>query len=323
MRLLVILGHEHDSNGKLSEDAEARCERAAELAHSYTEDYLILPTGGFGDYFNQGDSPHGRLVRDCLVSQGFDLSNFLPATASAGTVEDAWHTLRYVRQNRFTGNMDVVSSDFHMSRVRFIFSRTFPDLDISYYSANSKRDDTDLQKKERYEERRLREISRDWVDVARFDLDHFPESAIANLGDEVRHYDNLSLACVTAIVVAFTFSVTGSLPTFGLEIPNVSFLICAGLVGILYYLYLRFSATAGSARRVLKATEALYGSPGISFTRSHVRLLGFVVKTKGAISLLVAGLIAFLVLLAFLPQKDVEQGDADQSAIVPESKAGG
>ena len=307
-QLLVVLGHENDPDGTLSRDAEERCKVAAALAQSYDGDYRILPTGAFGDYFNRSDSPHGVILSTYLVSLGIDPSKILPPTISSGTVDDAWQTMKYVNSIKFTGDhIDLVTSAFHIQRARYVFSRVFPLYKIRCHEAANQSGGAREALQRRHEKKRLRETKRKWVDVSQLCLTALPDDCVSNLGEEVRHYDNLSLACVTAIVVAFGFVISGSLPSVGPAVPNVTYLGCALMVTALYYLYYRFAETAASARRVMKSVEMLYGVPGLSLTKTRGKLFGLSISAMTTISVLVSAVIAILVFCAFSPPKKVEQ----------------
>ena len=127
--LLVILGNTNDLSGILSDDAHSR----VQVAHRFVQNYehpkclAIVATGGFGDHFNKSDVPHGRLVSEQIRSLGIGDATLLSHIHSCGTLEDALGVLRIVREstNKISA-ITVVSSAYHMARVKFLFSRVFP-----------------------------------------------------------------------------------------------------------------------------------------------------------------------------------------------------
>src|SRR5262249_37573921 len=136
--VIVLLGNENDAAGNLSNFALARCSKAADLATRFPE-YPILPTGNFGR-FNRSDRAHGDLLREHLIALGVASQRVLIPTDSSNTLEDALVARKRVIDLGATA-LIVVTSEFHMRRVKYIFHRVFPDLSLNF----EKSDEASLQ----------------------------------------------------------------------------------------------------------------------------------------------------------------------------------
>jgi len=130
--LLVVLGSPNLANGKLLPFALSRCDKAFSLYQQCKDDFCkVLCTGGFGEEFNVTKTPHAQYTKQYLMSLGIPESNFLPHVESRFTLEDA-----SLAKETFDKYCDeeivIVSSDFHMRRVRYIFTTLYPKLNFKF-----------------------------------------------------------------------------------------------------------------------------------------------------------------------------------------------
>lgn len=155
--LVVYLGAPNDEKGKLSDISISRAEKTIQeyLAH---ENYKILCTGGFGDHFNTTEIAHGLYVRNFLIGKGVPDTNILEdVVLSNNTEEDALLLKPKVEEYGVT-NLIVVSSDFHMKRVRGIFEKIFVGYDLTFSEAETNLPEEEMKTLREHEERCLEEL---------------------------------------------------------------------------------------------------------------------------------------------------------------------
>jgi hypothetical protein len=268
-KVLVLMGNRTISEGILSIVARKRADKAIELMEN-DEDFNVIPTGAFGE-FNTSPMPHGELIRNYLMENGIDQSRILPHTTSSNTIEDAYGVLRVVneltKEDRKRLQIHVVTSHFHMERVKFIFGQVLQGHKLVYHALDIS-DDADAEKDELlYEKNKLLRTKKEWVDISSFNVKEFPESAYENLGYELRHYDNLSYLTLAGAFFSFSFLFSTTRFSECVWFMVGQYLSAVILVAIFWMIYLRLANTAASARHVMSAVEKLYGIPGISSTK--------------------------------------------------------
>lgn len=139
---IVILGSPNDRNGQLSAIALSRCEKAIAVLEDNPTAKIIC-TGGFGEHFNQTQWPHARYCKQYLMGHGVPECRFLTLVESRFTFEDAILTLPVLKRHQIS-SIEIITSDFHMNRVQYIFDSIFSDLAVSYSIAHSEMDHTEL-----------------------------------------------------------------------------------------------------------------------------------------------------------------------------------
>jgi uncharacterized SAM-binding protein YcdF (DUF218 family) len=92
---------------------------------------MIIPTGGWGAHFNTTAKPHGLYVRDFLAGCGIPDSAFTECIESSNTIEDARFSRPVVDRYGFR-RLIVVTSDFHVARARYFFTREFADTNLEF-----------------------------------------------------------------------------------------------------------------------------------------------------------------------------------------------
>lgn len=130
---IVVLGAPNDEQGNLSSLARERCDQALRV-HAQHPEARVIPTGGWGPHFNTAPEPHGHYVRAYLEAHGVPAAAFLAVVESRNTVEDA-ALCRPVVATHGIRRLIVVTSDFHLPRAQFLFSREFPDLSLAFSAA--------------------------------------------------------------------------------------------------------------------------------------------------------------------------------------------
>lgn len=133
--IVVILGALNDDEGNLSDMAIGRLTKGIE-EYKNNKNYKILCTGGFGEHFNRTDKPHAFYAKKYLLRQGILRGNLLEIAESHDTVRDAFLAKPIIDKYKVK-NLIIVSSDFHMKRVRYIFERVFEGYNLIFSEAKT------------------------------------------------------------------------------------------------------------------------------------------------------------------------------------------
>lgn len=308
--ILVLLGNRNDHEGNLSKVATKRADKAIEFLNEH-KDFAVITTGGFGEHFNTGSTAHGELLKRYLIQNGINENRILPHTRSCGTLEDAYGVLRSICRNPEIEQIHIITSEFHMERVEYIFSRVLQGYTLLYTPSEDKPEDADPTELNE-EPDKLIKLKKEWVDISNYDLNKFQSISYENLGYELRHYDNLSYLALVGAILAGIYILSNSI------IPECKWVMLAQYLGGIFlvltfwYLYQRLANTAGSFRRVMKAVEKFYSIPGLSSTKLlKEKLFGLeidipVKKVVPAIILLIlAALLTKLVVLLIQILSDI------------------
>jgi uncharacterized SAM-binding protein YcdF (DUF218 family) len=133
--LVVVLGSPNDEAGRLSEIGQGRNALGLDLyRHRRADGWKLLLTGGYGDHFNTTPLPHAHYARALMLKKGVPADDIVELAESRNTVDDAL-TARPIVERHGAPRLLVVSSDFHLARVEFIFRRVFPDRELEFAGA--------------------------------------------------------------------------------------------------------------------------------------------------------------------------------------------
>jgi uncharacterized SAM-binding protein YcdF (DUF218 family) len=133
--IIIILGSPNDEQGNLSDTAIGRLNKALQEYRRHPG-YKILCTGGFGEHFNTTDKPHACYAINYLLQQGLLETDILEIVESQNTLEDALISKPIVEKHGVKF-LVIVSSDFHMKRVKCIFGQVFTGYDLTFSSAKT------------------------------------------------------------------------------------------------------------------------------------------------------------------------------------------
>ena len=123
--IVVVLGAPNSESGELSSIAQARIDRAIELALE-RDDALLLLTGGWGN-FNPAPRPHAEYLKDYALSKGIPSHRIILSCHSSSTLEDAAFARDLLEDLEHEGELLVVTSDYHERRTEIVFRSMFPD----------------------------------------------------------------------------------------------------------------------------------------------------------------------------------------------------
>jgi hypothetical protein len=266
--LILLFGHENTSTG-LSAVASSRCDTAIELLLR-TPNSVILPTGTFGKFNKGGERPHASYLADYLLGKGVLDAQILPGTDSTNTFEDCLCARKVILDGGFS-DVHVVTSDYHAPRVKVILGNVFRDIKFVAHEAPTP---SECEAEERCKERKSRkQLAPNWITPPLYKVDaKFPEKIYDAAANDQRHYDTISLAVVTAIVVVSAFPFFSDSETFSGKWEAAVFFAAAFVIFALFTIYERAALTARTARRMLRVIEIGFGEYGFSANYDSKRL---------------------------------------------------
>jgi uncharacterized SAM-binding protein YcdF (DUF218 family) len=156
--IIIILGSPNDEHGNLSDIAIGRLNRGLR-EYRKNDGYKILCTGGFGDHFNLTDRPHAEYAIKYLLQKGLGETDLLEIAESRNTEEDALLAKPIVEKHGMK-SLIIVSSDFHMKRVKHIFSKIFEGYRLTFCEAKTNFTGHQHKVLKNHEERELKKIKR-------------------------------------------------------------------------------------------------------------------------------------------------------------------
>ncbi|WP_117880706.1 YdcF family protein [Aureibaculum luteum] len=131
--ILIILGSPNSPNGDLGTISISRLNGC--LNH-YKKNTLILCTGGWGPHFNTSAQSHASIAKNYLINEGIPENAFLECALSSNTVDDAVK-IRPIIKNLNHIKLTVITSDYHLERVKLIFNEILKGFTITYLSVES------------------------------------------------------------------------------------------------------------------------------------------------------------------------------------------
>ncbi len=156
--IIAILGSPNDDGGNLSDIAVGRNKKGME-EYRNREGYKILVTGGFGNHFNTTDKPHAYYAKQFLIKEGVLEEDILEFAESHDTVEDAL-LAKPIIDKYGVKDLVIVSSDFHMERVRYIFQKVFEGYDLRFSAAKTDFDDEKNRMLQAHEKKEIEKLQR-------------------------------------------------------------------------------------------------------------------------------------------------------------------
>lgn len=141
--IILLLGSPNDENGKLSRIAINRIECAYNL-YANNKNMVFLCTGGFGEHFNTTNHPHAYYAKSALIERGVKEDDFLPFVLSSNTYED-FEKSKPTIERESPDILFIVSSDFHIERVKILHEKIINYPYSIFLSAKSSLSENELQ----------------------------------------------------------------------------------------------------------------------------------------------------------------------------------
>lgn len=159
-KAIVVLGHQNDASGVLSNIAKQRCDRALDLA-SLEQPYIC--TGGIDKHFNTTSQPHSHYLRTYLQKNCAQALSFLPLVHSRNTYEDGKLTAEIVNKHQIT-KLTLVTSDFHLERA-FLWTKYFmPAVGITCFPSKTQTQQAHYEQLLAHEEQAVKRFYLDFPD---------------------------------------------------------------------------------------------------------------------------------------------------------------
>ena len=131
--ILIILGSPNSPNGDLGNISISRLNSCLNL---YKKNTLIICTGGWGPHFNTSVHSHASLAKNYLIDEGVPEKAFLECALSSNTVDDAVKIIPIIK-NLSHIKLTVITSDYHLERVKLIFNEILKGFTITYVGVES------------------------------------------------------------------------------------------------------------------------------------------------------------------------------------------
>ncbi|MDU1892548.1 MAG: YdcF family protein [Dysgonomonas sp.] len=155
-KIVLILGAPNDDQGVLSNIALDRLNCAYEF-YKCNDNVKLLCTGGFGKHFNTTDKPHVSYAMSFLINKGIPEDSLLEPVLSSNTVDD----FRLAKErilSYYPSILIIITSDFHIERVRILQKVIINFPDVIFISAKSTLPEEELYFLIKHEEKAIREL---------------------------------------------------------------------------------------------------------------------------------------------------------------------
>lgn len=139
--VLIVLGAPNSPTGKLSKISKSRLDCCANL---FSPGKLVLCTGGWGEHFNTSKQAHALYAKRYLLKKGISESSFLGNALSKNSVDDAVK-IKPIISGLGNVHLTVITSDYHLDRVKLIFEEVLKGFEIDYIGAPNGLNDKDLK----------------------------------------------------------------------------------------------------------------------------------------------------------------------------------
>ncbi|WP_455587643.1 YdcF family protein [Bacteroides sp.] len=136
--------------------AQDRIECAYNL-YASNEHMLFLCTGGFGSHFNTTVHPHAFYAKQTLIQKGAKEEDFLPFILSTNTYED-FKISKDIIEKESPDMLFVITSDFHIERVKLLHSRILNYPHVIFLPAKSNLSKEELLPLIEHERNAIRDI---------------------------------------------------------------------------------------------------------------------------------------------------------------------
>ena len=132
--VLIVLGGMNLPSGKLSDVSISRLDYCVNY---YQKGNLVLCTGGWGGHFNSSEHSHAALAKQYLTAKGILEEDFLDFALSENTVDDAVK-IRPIISKLEEIELKIITSDYHLNRVKMIFNKILEDYVVNFVGEKSK-----------------------------------------------------------------------------------------------------------------------------------------------------------------------------------------
>ena len=141
MNFIIVLGNKLLPNGDLSQILINRLDKTYELYKTGKYDYIIVSGGKVGD----SKYTEAYQMKRYLSELKIPVNKIIKEEISRNTIENAKECLKIIN-NLDVQKITVITSDFHLDRVKYIFKDFFENIIIEYVQSDNGFDENFLQK---------------------------------------------------------------------------------------------------------------------------------------------------------------------------------
>ncbi|MFH1425475.1 MAG: YdcF family protein [archaeon] len=157
--VIIILGHDSDK-GKLSDLAKSRVDKGLDV-YGKTKAKILMSGGYSLQHKKDPGYREAELMKEYAVGKGVPEKDILIEIESRDTNGNAYFTKQIAKSKKWK-DIVVVSSDFHMFKVKYFFNFVYgKGYNTSYRSSKSgfkKKEINDVMKKERKSVKGMKEL---------------------------------------------------------------------------------------------------------------------------------------------------------------------
>ncbi len=149
MKILIILGERLLKNGEISKVLKKRLEKANKIHNKYDK---IIVSGGRGESLQM----ENYLINEFNIPK----SKIIKESKSQNTIENSTKTLKIIKKLNNVKNVTILTSRFHMKRVKTIFNTTYynENYKLSFISSSNGLDPSKRKWRESEEKKYLKEF---------------------------------------------------------------------------------------------------------------------------------------------------------------------
>jgi len=152
--IFIVLGSPNSATGVLSDISKIRLDYCV---NNFKKGNLILCTGGWGSHFNLAEKPHAAFAKEYLTEKGIPANCFLDFALSSNTVDDAVKVKPVISKIKYS-NLTIITSDYHLDRVKLIFNEILDNYKIKYVGVESNFNKDDFDRLVAHERQAIRSI---------------------------------------------------------------------------------------------------------------------------------------------------------------------
>ena len=152
----MVLGASNSPTGELCEISKSRLDVCFD---NYRPGKLVLCTGGWGAHFNTSKEAHAIYAKKYLLEKGIEAQDFLELAISNNTVDDAVQIKSIVSASAAL-QLIIITSDYHLERVKLIFSKILNAYDMEFMGAPSSLAKKDVERLVAHEQKAIETIKK-------------------------------------------------------------------------------------------------------------------------------------------------------------------
>lgn len=158
-KILVVLGSPNSSDGELCAISKSRLNYCINI---FAKGNLLVCTGGWGAHFNTAKYAHAHYAKAYLIEQGLSENDFLDFALSKHTVDDAVKLIPILEPFK-NPNVVVITSDYHLERVKLIFTEILKNYSLKFIGVTSNLSKLEYNDLVKHENKRVQAIKENGV----------------------------------------------------------------------------------------------------------------------------------------------------------------